>query len=145
MFPAPDRILATPPDDLRACGFSARKISTIRGIAESALNGTVPSRDLAAHMQNGELIDRLVTLPGIGRWTVEMLLIFSLERMDIMPANDYGVRTGYRVLKSLGSVPTPKEMEKAGAPCSPYRTIAAWYLWRSISLRGSGSVIQENK
>ncbi|MBA4143757.1 MAG: DNA-3-methyladenine glycosylase 2 family protein [Nitrosospira sp.] len=136
MFPAPVRILTTTFDDLRACGFSARKISAIRGIAESALSGKVPSRPAAIRMQDEELIERLVTLPGIGRWTVEMLLIFTLERMDVMPADDYGVRAGYRLLKSLEAVPNRKEMEKAGMPCSPYRTIAAWYLWRIASFPG---------
>lgn len=130
VFPSPPQILATPFNDFRACGFSARKISTIRHIAEGALSGVVPSRHVADQMSDDELIARLVKLPGIGRWTVEMLLIYTLMRTDVMPADDFGIRAGYRFLKSLDSIPNPREMQKAGLPCSPYRTIASWYLWR---------------
>lgn len=136
LFPTPDQILATEFDAFRACGFSTSKIETITGIAESTLSGVVPSRAVADGMPDEELIARLVGLRGIGRWTVEMLLIYSLERIDIMPADDFGVREGYRVLKSLDTAPTRKEMERAGLRCSPYRTVASWYLWRIPSLKG---------
>lgn len=136
VFPNPAQILATRFDDFRACGFSARKISTIRHIAEGAQSGVVPSRSAADKMPDDELIARLVELPGIGRWTVEMLLIYTLMRTDVMPADDFGIREGYRFLKSLDSIPNPREMQKAGLPCSPYRTIASWYLWRVPSLSG---------
>jgi DNA-3-methyladenine glycosylase II len=136
VFPAPPRILATSEEALRACGFSARKIGTITGIAESALNGVVPSLDTAHRMEDDELIARLTTLPGIGRWTVEMFLIFTMGRMDILPADDLGIREGYRFLKSLEILPTRREMETVALPCSPYRTIASWYLWRAVSLPG---------
>ncbi|SCY59260.1 DNA-3-methyladenine glycosylase II [Nitrosospira sp. Nsp13] len=135
-FPGPDQILATAFDDLRHCGFSARKIDTIRGIAHGALSGLVPPRDIADKMPDNELIARLIELPGIGRWTVEMLLIYTLERLDVMPADDFGVREGYRFLKSLDVMPNRREMENAGLPCRPYRTVAAWYLWRVPSLPG---------
>jgi DNA-3-methyladenine glycosylase II len=134
VFPTPAQILASGFDDFRACGFSARKISTIRHIAEGALSGVVPSRSTADKIPDDELIARLVELPGIGRWTVEMLLIYTLMRTDVMPAADFGIREGYRFLKSLDSIPNPREMQKAGLPCSPYRTIASWYLWRVPSL-----------
>ena len=111
-FPAPDQILATTPDDLRACGFSARKISTIRSIAEGALSGLVPTREVANLMPDEELVAQLVTLPGIGRWTVEMLLIFTLDRLDVLPADDFGVRTGYQLLKSLRTIPSQKRWKK---------------------------------
>jgi DNA-3-methyladenine glycosylase II len=133
-FPAPDEILATRADDLRSCGFSARKVVTIRHIAEGALNGLVPSLGAARQMQDDELIARLIILPGIGRWTVEMFLMHTLGRVDILPVDDFGIREGYRFLKSMNTLPTRKEMEKAGLPCSPYRTIASWYLWRVASL-----------
>ena len=134
VFPSPAQILASRLDDFRACGFSVRKISTIRHIAEGALSGTVPPRHIADKMPDDELIARLVELPGIGRWTVEMLLIYTLMRTDVMPADDFGIREGYRFLKSLDCIPNPREMQKAGLPCSPYRTIASWYLWRVPSL-----------
>ena len=129
-FPSPSQLLATEFETLRTCGFSARKVETIRGIAEGALKGIVPEREKAEAMPDEELIARLVSLKGIGRWTVEMLLIFTLARPDILPADDFGVQDGYRRLKSLDAVPTRKEMDALGQAWSPYRTIAAWYLWR---------------
>lgn len=135
-FPTPAQILATGQEELRACGFSGRKIGTVASIAEGALNGLVPSLEAARRMEDDELIARLTALPGIGRWTVEIFLIYTLGRLDIMPVDDFGVREGYRFLKSLNIVPTRREMEVATLPCSPYRTIASWYLWRVSSLPG---------
>lgn len=135
-FPTPVQILASQFEELRSCGFSTRKISTIRSIAEGALSGLVPTCDIAGEMSDDELIARLVALPGIGRWTVEMLLIYTLDRIDVLPADDFGVREGYRFLKTLDTIPTRKAMETAGMLCSPYRTVASWYLWRVPSLPG---------
>jgi len=135
-FPSPVQILASQFEELRLCGFSTRKISTIRSVAEGALSGLVPTRDIAGGMSDDELITRLVELPGIGRWTVEMLLIYTLDRIDVLPADDFGVREGYRFLKTLDTIPTRKAMEAAGMLCSPYRTVASWYLWRVPSLPG---------
>lgn len=129
-FPAPRELLETDPAVLRACGFSWRKIETIRGIAEGALSGLVPARHEAWEMRDEDLIARLVSLRGIGRWTVEMLLIYGLERTDILPADDFGVREGYRVLKNLEAAPSAREMARIGQLLSPYRTVASWYLWR---------------
>ena len=81
-------------------------------------------------MLDEELIDRLVTLKGIGRWTVEMLLIFTLERKDILPIDDFGVVEGYKRLKKLEYAPKRKELAEIGMAWSPHRTIASWYLWR---------------
>lgn len=129
-FPTPQRLLDADFDAMRACGFSARKIETIRGIAEATLNGVVPSRDDALTLGDEELIDRLTTLKGIGRWTVEMFLIYTLARDDILPADDFGVREGYRLLKSLDAAPSAKAIAAIGTAWSPYRTAASWYLWR---------------
>ena len=129
-FPTPNQLLATEFDDLRACGFSGRKIETIKGIAKGALTGLVPSRQDADVMPDEELIKRLVTLKGIGRWTVEMLLIFTLERLDVLPADDFGVVQGYKRLKHLESAQNRKQMTEIGKVWSPYKTIASWYLWR---------------
>ena len=129
-FPSPAQLLASEFDALCACGFSARKIETIQGIAEGAISGLVPTRYDADNLTNDELIKRLVTLKGIGQWTVEMLLIFTLERMDILPADDFGVVNGYKRLKKLAVAPKPKEITEIGKAWSPYRTIASWYLWR---------------
>ncbi len=129
-FPTPNQLLASEFDTLRACGFSGRKIETIKGIAEGALCGLVPNRADADSMPDEELIKRLVELKGIGRWTVEMLLIFTLERMDILPADDFGVVEGYKRLKRLEIAPNRKQIAEIGKAWSPYRTIASWYLWR---------------
>lgn len=135
-FPRPVQILAIPFEELRSCGFSTRKISTVKSVAEGALSGLVPTRDIAGQMSNDELIARLVELPGIGHWTVEMLLIYTLDRIDVLPADDLGVREGFRFLKTLDTLPNRKTMEAAGMLCSPYRTVASWYLWRIPSLPG---------
>ncbi len=130
VFPQPQQLLDTTFDALRACGFSARKIETIQGVALGALSGKVPSHTQAVSMSDEALIEQLVKLKGIGRWTVEMLLIFTLERMDILAADDYGLALGYQRLKGLEKPPKPKELAKIGEAWSPYRTVASWYLWR---------------
>jgi DNA-3-methyladenine glycosylase II len=129
-FPSPSQLLDTAIDILRGCGFSARKIETIHGIAAATLSGVVPNLADAQRLSDDELIARLSALKGIGRWTVEMFLIYSLARPDILPVDDFGVREGYRLLKSLDVAPTPKAMALIGEAWSPHRTAAAWYLWR---------------
>jgi len=106
VFPRPEQIIATGFDQLRSCGFSASKIATIQGIAQAALDGVVPDYAEAMAMADEALIERLITLRGVGRWTVEMLLIYSLERPDILPADDFGVREGYRRMKGLEVQPS---------------------------------------
>jgi DNA-3-methyladenine glycosylase II len=129
-FPTARQLLSTEVAILRGCGFSANKIATIHGIAQAALDGVVPLREEALKMSDEALIERLVTLRGVGRWTVEMLLIYTLERSDILPADDFGVREGYRRLKNLTQTPTKKQISEIGMAWSPYRTVASWYLWR---------------
>jgi DNA-3-methyladenine glycosylase II len=128
-FPAPSQLLATEFESLRACGFSARKIETIQSIAEGTISGLVQTRTDAEAMTDEDLIQRLVTLKGIGRWTVEMLLMFTMARMDVLPADDFGIVQGYKRLKKLDATPTQKEIAEIGKAWSPYRTIASWYLW----------------
>ncbi|MFF7064132.1 DNA-3-methyladenine glycosylase family protein [Pseudomonas sp. NPDC008258] len=130
-FPSPEQLLAASPDALRACGFSASKLATVQGIAQARLEGRVPTREEALAMADEALIERLVALRGVGRWTVEMLLIYCLERSDILPVDDFGVREGYRRLKGLEKAPTPAQMRSLGGGWRPYRTVAAWYLWRA--------------
>jgi len=129
-FPSPQQLLVTEFDALRICGFSARKIETLYGIAHASLNGLVPSRVEAESLSDDALITRLVTLKGIGRWTVEMMLMFSLARIDVLPADDFGVAEGYKRLKNLAEAPKPKQLRVIGKLWSPYRSIASWYLWR---------------
>ena len=92
--------------------------------------GLVPSMESAQKMTNAELITRLVSLKGIGQWTVEMMLMFTLMRMDILPVTDFGVIEGYKRLKKLETAPKPKLMAEIALTFSPYRTVASWYLWR---------------
>lgn len=129
-FPAPQQLLATEFDALRQCGFSARKIETLQAIAAGALSGLIPSWQAAQKMADEELIARLVIVKGIGRWTVEMLLMFSLQRMDVLPAADFAIAAGYQRLKQLPLPPKPKQMAEIAKLWSPHRSIASWYLWR---------------
>lgn len=130
-FPAPELVLASPETALRACGFSGSKIAAMRAICAAVLDGTVPSRRASARLSDEALIERLSSIRGVGRWTVEMLLIFTLGRADVLPVDDFGVRDGYRVLYSLDAQPKPKALAEIGLAWAPYRSIAAWYLWRA--------------
>ena len=130
-FPTPAQVLATEETALRACGFSATKITCLRAIAAGALDGTVPTRRESARLSDAALIDQLTTIRGVGRWTVEMLLIFTLGRPDVLPVDDFGVRDGYRALHKLEAQPKPRELAEIGLVWAPFRSLAAWYLWRA--------------
>lgn len=130
-FPRPQDILGLDDPELRACGFSASKVAAIKGIAAAALQGEVPTAADAAGMSDEELIRQLVKLRGVGRWTVEMLLIFALGRPDVLPVDDFGVREGWRKLKGLSEQPKPRELAAIGEAWQPHRTTAAWYLWQA--------------
>lgn len=130
-FPPPEQLAATPDGALRACGFSGSKIAAIRDICAHAVNGTVPTLQEAAVLSDEELIRRLVAIRGVGRWTVEMLLIATLGRPDVLPVDDFGVREGWRRIKQLPAQPRPKELAAIGESWAPWRSTAAWYLWRA--------------
>ena len=130
LFPTPEQLVTTPFDTQRMCGFSQAKVETIRGIAQATLDGVVPHLAEAQCLSDGALIERLTPLRGVGRWTVEMFLIYSLKRLDVLPVDDFGVRSGYTRLKGLKEAPTPRQMREIGEIWSPWRTVAAWYLWR---------------
>ena len=130
-FPPPDLVLASPDAELRACGLSGAKVAAMRAICTATLDGTVPTRRASARLSDQELIERLTTIRGIGRWTVEMLLIFTLGRPDVLPVDDFGIRDGYRLLYGLDEQPKPKALAEIGLAWSPFRSVAAWYLWRA--------------
>lgn len=130
-FPQPEDILATDDAKLRACGLSFSKIAAFRDIAQHTLSGTVPTRAKIAKLEDEEIIVRLTQIRGVGRWTVEMLLIFQLGRPDVLPVDDYGIRNGFRIIKKLDALPKPKELLAYGARWQPHRTVASWYLWRA--------------
>jgi DNA-3-methyladenine glycosylase II len=130
-FPPPELVLATPPETVRACGFSGAKLAAIRDISEKAVGGLVPSRRASHRIPDEALIERLCAIRGVGRWTVEMLMIFTLGRQDVLPVDDFGVREGWRVAAGLDAQPKPKELARIGEAWAPWRSAAAWYLWRA--------------
>lgn len=131
-FPDPAAVMATADAALRGCGFSASKIAAIRDICAKALDGTIPTRRQTHRLTDEELIDRLTTIRGVGRWTVEMLLIFTLGRPDVLPVDDFGVREGYRILAGLDAQPKPKVLAEIGHAWAPHRSLATWYLYRAV-------------
>ena len=131
-FPGPDAVIATAENALRGCGFSAGKVAAIRDICAKALDGTVPTRRQTQRLTDAALIERLTSIRGVGRWTVEMLLIFTLGRPDVLPVDDFGVREGYRVLHGLEAQPKPKALGEIGLAWAPHRSIATWYLYRAV-------------
>lgn len=130
-FPSPQQVIDAEDAVLRSCGFSTGKMLAIRDIAAKTLTGQIPTRAAALKLSDDELIARLVEVRGVGRWTVEMLLIFTLGRMDVFPSDDYGVRNGWRLANKLEEMPKPKEFRALAEKWQPHRTLAAWYLWRA--------------
>ncbi len=130
-FPQPADLATVTDEQIRACGFSFAKIRAIRDLAEKTLSGVVPSSRAIVKMSDDEIIARLTEVRGVGRWTVEMLLIFQLGREDVLPVDDFGVRNGFRVAYKKREMPKPKALLKFGAKWRPHATTAAWYLWRA--------------
>ena len=128
-FPRPEDLAKVTDAQIRACGFSFAKIKSIRDITAKALDGTIPSSRQIVKLSDDEIIARLTEVRGVGRWTVEMLLIFQLGRPDVLPAGDFGVRTGFRVAYKKRGLPEPKELLAFGEKWRPHRTTAAWFLW----------------
>jgi DNA-3-methyladenine glycosylase II len=130
-FPPPRFVLDLPPEALRGCGFSGSKTAAIRDIAEKTVGGLVPGIEEAADIDDATLIQRLVTIRGVGQWTVEMVLMFTLGRTDILPVDDFGVRDGWKLLTGAEEQLKPKELAAIGEAWKPWRSVAAWYLWRA--------------
>jgi DNA-3-methyladenine glycosylase II len=128
----PKLVLATPDEKLRACGLSRSKTAAIKDLATKTLDGTVPTGRALARMSDEEIIERLTKVRGIGRWTVEMLLLFELGRPDVWPVADYGVQKGFAKTFGRRKLPTPKQFLKIGEKWRPYRSVAAWYFWRAL-------------
>jgi DNA-3-methyladenine glycosylase II len=128
----PKLVLVTPDEKLRAAGLSRSKIAALKDLAAKTIDGTVPSSRALARMTDEEIIARLITVRGIGRWTAEMLLLFDLGRLDVWPVADYGVRKGFAKTFGRRKLPTPKQLMKFGEKWRPYRSLAAWYFWRAL-------------
>jgi len=133
-FPSPQDLLGMPDGKLRAAGLSRNKTAAVKDIAAKTIAGVVPDSQKIHRLTNEEILDRLTTVRGVGPWTVEMLLMFTLGRSDVLPATDFGVRKGFALTYGLAELPSPKEVLAHGERWRPHRTTASWYLWRAVDL-----------
>jgi DNA-3-methyladenine glycosylase II len=140
VFPTPAQVLAAPVAQLRAAGFSFAKVAALKDLSHKALASLVPDRATLAALADEQIVARLTQVRGIGRWTVEMLLIFHLGREDVLPVDDFGVRSGFRAAYGLRRLPHPRALAAFGERWRPYRTAAAWYLWRALELERAGAL-----
>ena len=131
-YPLPDQLIATPDDQLRSVGFSRAKAASLKDIAAKTLDGTIPERRMLARLSDEAIIERLTAARGVGRWTVEMFLMFTLGRADVLPVDDYGIQNGFRVAYGRRRLPKPHVLAKFGERWAPFRTTASWYLWRAV-------------
>jgi len=136
-FPDPEDLLKTPNRKLRAAGFSWAKVRAVKDIAAKTIEGVVPSSRALGRLSDEEIIERLTACRGVGSWTVEMMLIFTLGRPDVWPVADYGVRKGIALLYKLKELPSLKETLEFGERWRPHRSAAAWYLWRACDLQAA--------
>ena len=139
-FPTPAEVLAAPKRKLRAAGFSLAKIAALKDLAKKTLAGAVPERASFEKSADEEIIERITQVRGIGRWTVEMMLMFQLGRPDVLPADDFGVRNGFRLAYGLRKMPPPRALLAFGERWRPHRSAAAWYLWRAVELSRAGDL-----
>jgi DNA-3-methyladenine glycosylase II len=133
-FPRPEDLSAVTDLQLRSAGFSRAKIAAIRDIAARSLSGQIPTARVIRGWSDDEIVERLTEARGVGRWTVEMLLIFQLGRPDVLPADDFGVRQGFQWVYGHETLPKPRDLLAHGEVWKPHRTVAAWYLWRAVDL-----------
>lgn len=130
-FPLPEHLDEVSDEAIRGAGFSRAKLAAIRDIAAKTKSGHVPQRRALAKLSDDEIVERLIECRGVGRWTVEMFLMFTLARPDVLPVDDFGVRNGYRLAYGLDEMPKPKELLALGERWRPHRTTASWFLWRA--------------
>jgi DNA-3-methyladenine glycosylase II len=142
VFPSPQQVLAASVESLRGAGFSFAKVAALRDLAEKTLAAVVPDTATLQRLTDEEIIARLTQVRGIGRWTVEMLLVFQLGRPDVLPVDDFGVRSGFQAAYGLARSPRPQALAAWGERWKPYRTTAAWYLWRALELKRAGALPQ---
>lgn len=134
-YPTPEELLGTPDDALRAAGLSRSKVLAMKDVAARTLDGTVPDLRAIARLDDDGIVERLVAVRGVGRWTAEMLLIFTLGRPDVLPVDDFGVRHGFKLLYRKREMPKPAWLAKYGERWAPYRSVASWYFWRYVDRR----------
>ncbi|HYX33078.1 MAG TPA: methylated-DNA--[protein]-cysteine S-methyltransferase [Oligoflexus sp.] len=136
-FPSPEAVLKTPEDTLRSVGVSRSKMLSILDLADRVNRGLIPEMSQLAGMSDQAVIDALTQVRGIGPWTAEMLLIFDLGRLDILPVTDYGVRKGFALTYRKRELPSPETLLRHGERWKPFRSLASWYLWRALDLKTS--------
>lgn len=136
----PEDVLAASEEQLRGAGLSRAKMLSLRDLSAHTAAGSIPTLDEVRGMDDEAIVQRLVAVRGIGRWTAQMLLIFRLGRPDVLPVDDYGVRKGFAAVFRRRELPTPRELAARGARWAPYRTVASWYLWRAVDVRYGGTV-----
>lgn len=134
----PEAVLALPDASMRGAGLSAAKTASIRDLATKVLDGTVVLDRRISRLADDEIVERLVAVRGIGRWTAEMFLLFELRRFDVWPVDDLAVRAGYGLAWGLDPAPTARQLDSLGEPFRPYRSIVAWYCWQAVRLHRSG-------
>ena len=139
-FPTPHQVLKASAQSLRAAGFSFAKVAALKDLAAKTLAAVVPDGAALMQLSDEEIITRLTQVRGVGRWTVEMLLMFQLGRPDVLPVDDFGVRAGFRAAYGLTRMPHPKALAAWGERWKPFRTTAAWYLWRALELKRAGTL-----
>jgi DNA-3-methyladenine glycosylase II len=139
-FPTPQQVLDAPDAVLRAAGFSTAKSVSLKDLAAKTIAGIVPNRDELLALEDLAIIERLTQVRGIGRWTVEMMLMYQLGRHDVLPVDDFGVRNGFRLAYGLRKMPSPKALAMFGERWAPHRSAAAWYLWRAVELHKAGTL-----
>lgn len=138
--PTPHEMLKLGKPALRKAGLSAAKILAMKDLAQKTIDGVVPTLEEAHRLSDEELVNRLVSVRGIGAWTVEMFLIFRLGRPDVLPVHDLGVRKGWAITYGKKHMPRPKELLKFGERWRPYRTVASWYMWRACQRAGHAAL-----
>ncbi len=132
--PRPASIVDASDELLRSAGLSRNKAASVRDLARRALDREIPTRSKAEKWSDDEIVEALTQIRGVGRWTVEMFLIFTLGRPDVLPVDDYGVKKGFARTYGRRILPKPKELANHGERWRPYRTVASWYLWRANEL-----------
>jgi 3-methyladenine DNA glycosylase/8-oxoguanine DNA glycosylase len=132
--PLPEQVMATPTDRMRGVGLSRAKTAAIQDLAAKTIAGVVPTLAEAKRLDDEALIERLVAVRGVGRWTAEMFLMFGLGRADLLPVDDLGVRKGFKIMRGMRKLPAQEYLRRVGKRWAPYRTVASWYCWRACEM-----------
>lgn len=139
-FPSPAELATATPEALRALGFSYAKVAALHDLAQHSLDGRLPDDAHLATLDDESIIGCCTAVRGIGRWTVQMLLMFHFGRQDVLPVDDFGVRNGFRLAYGLSGMPRPRALAEFGERWGPWRSAAAWHLWRAVEMHQAGTL-----